>query len=194
VNLHDERYLPFEGHGAVGRWQITLDPNANRFDFSTIADVLLTMNYTARQGGEDLRQAALAALPGRQQVAFFDLEHDFADDWYRFLHPADDVSGNTLALDVKGRFPYQPGGADVEIAALDLYLALDVQGVTKVKLRLNVADATGQPTGPDLLSGQLLKALTQLDGTLFASVTPAAPLAPSARAVVARVLRALPFP
>jgi hypothetical protein len=178
LNLHDERYLPFEGHGAVGNWQITLDPNANRFDFSTIADVLLNVSYTARQGGDELRQAALDALPARQQVAFFDAEHDFSDSWYRFLHPADDIPGNTLAFDLTGRFAYQPGGADVEIAGIDVYLALDIQGTNQVKLGLQAVDATGQPTGPDLLAGQKLKAVAQLDGAFFATATPANPIVP----------------
>jgi hypothetical protein len=178
VNLHDERYLPFEGHGAAGRWQITLDLNANRFDFSTISDVLLNVSYTSRQGGDDLRQAALAALPAMQQVAFFDAAHDFSDDWYRFLHPADDAPGNALAFDLTNRFAYQPGGAGVEVAGIDVYLALDIQGTSEVKLSLKAADATGQPTGPDLLAGGKLKAMAQLDGAFFRTTTPANPIAP----------------
>src|SRR5258708_6064754 len=37
VNLHDERYLPFEGRGAISRWRLELPQETNAFDFTTIS-------------------------------------------------------------------------------------------------------------------------------------------------------------
>ena len=51
VNLRDERWLPFEGQGAISTWTLTLDPRDNNFDFTTITDVILHVRYTARDGG-----------------------------------------------------------------------------------------------------------------------------------------------
>lgn len=178
LNLHDERYLPFEGQGVISDWHITLDPQANRFDFTTITDVLLNVSYTARPGGTDLHDAAVDNLPNFQQVAFFDVAHDFSDNWYRFLHPADDQAGNALALDLTGRFPFQPGGADVQVSGIDIYFALDAGGTTQITLALHEVDANGQPTGADLLSGQKLTALDKFGGAYFASVNPTNPLDP----------------
>ena len=58
LNFNDERYLPFEFAGAVSRWRIELPPENNQFDLNTLSDVVIQLNYTAREGGEALRRAA----------------------------------------------------------------------------------------------------------------------------------------
>ena len=55
LSFHDERYLPFEYQGAVSRWRIELPPENNYFDLDTVTDVVLHLNYTARDGGDVLR-------------------------------------------------------------------------------------------------------------------------------------------
>jgi hypothetical protein len=144
LNMHDEPYLPFED-GGDQRLAHNADPD-NRFDFSTSTDVLINMSYTARPGGTELHDAAVANLPSFQQVAFFDAGHDFSDSWYRFLNPPDEPAGNVLAFDLTGRFPFQPGGADVEIAGMDVYLSLDAGGTNKVTMALHRGRCRG-PVG-----------------------------------------------
>ena len=63
ADFRDERYLPFEFAGAVSRWRIELPPETNFFDFDTLSDVVLHLNYTAREGGDVLRAAAAAETP-----------------------------------------------------------------------------------------------------------------------------------
>jgi hypothetical protein len=62
TNLRDERFLPFEGTGAVSTWKLELPAAFRRFDYNTIADVILHMRYTARQAGGLLGQAAVTAI------------------------------------------------------------------------------------------------------------------------------------
>jgi hypothetical protein len=87
VSFQDARYLPFEYHGAVSRWRIELPHENNYFEMDSLSDVVLNINYTAREGGEALRRAARAAtecdLPGAGWC-LFDLRHDFADAWELF--------------------------------------------------------------------------------------------------------------
>src|SRR5258705_1105507 len=59
LNFRDERYLPFEGAGVISRWRIEMPKENNAFDFNTLSDVVLHFKYTAREGGEILRRAAL---------------------------------------------------------------------------------------------------------------------------------------
>jgi hypothetical protein len=64
LNFGDERYLPFEGAGAVSRWTIGMPRDCNTFDFETISDVIISLRYTARDGGDPLRRAAQQAGSG----------------------------------------------------------------------------------------------------------------------------------
>ena len=51
ANLRDDRYLPFEGAGAISTWRIELPTDIPQFDFETISDVVLHLRYTAREAG-----------------------------------------------------------------------------------------------------------------------------------------------
>ncbi|MBL0317462.1 MAG: hypothetical protein IPP69_17520 [Flavobacteriales bacterium] len=57
LNFKDERYLPFEGAGAISSWKLEL-PEIHQFDYDTIADVILHVKYTSVDGGEQLRKEA----------------------------------------------------------------------------------------------------------------------------------------
>ncbi|MEU0988143.1 neuraminidase-like domain-containing protein [Streptomyces sp. NPDC005953] len=87
LNFRDERRLPFEFRGAVSRWRIDMRPENNRFDLDTVSDVVLHLNYTAREGGDVLRSAAEESsrrrLPG-SGVRYFDVRYDMTAAWQDF--------------------------------------------------------------------------------------------------------------
>jgi hypothetical protein len=107
VNLHDERYLPFEGCGVVSQWALELpaDPSGGglrQFDYDTISDVILHIRYTAREGGDLLRERATADLMKRianEQpedaapgcVRLLSVRHEFGDQWAALTAPAPPV-------------------------------------------------------------------------------------------------------
>jgi len=68
LNFRDERYLPFEGTGAVSRWRIQLPRDRNQFDVGTVSDVIMHLRYTSREGGEEQRAAAANQPPYRAFV------------------------------------------------------------------------------------------------------------------------------
>lgn len=57
-NFRDERYLPFEGAGVISKWKLDLPSQFRQFDYRSIADVVLHVSYTAREGGDRLKAAA----------------------------------------------------------------------------------------------------------------------------------------
>ncbi|MEM8651644.1 MAG: hypothetical protein AAGF54_14005 [Pseudomonadota bacterium] len=67
LDFHDERYLPFEGTGAVSSWRLRLPKDSNSIDFDAIADIIVTLRYTARDGGDayarDVRNLGNATIP-----------------------------------------------------------------------------------------------------------------------------------
>jgi hypothetical protein len=91
LDFNDQRYLPFEYMGAVSRWRIELPPENNYFDMDTLTDFVIRFGYTAREGGELLRQAAFAAarrhLPG-DGWRFFELRQDFQEAWQQLRDAA----------------------------------------------------------------------------------------------------------
>jgi hypothetical protein len=124
LNFNDPRYLPFEYMGTVSRWRIELPPETNYFDLDTLTDLVVHLNYTAREGGEALREAAMRAarcrLPG-DGWAFFDARHDFPDAWelLRRQRPQEEHGGRTLAMHLSRRFfPFLPRDPRIQITRL----------------------------------------------------------------------------
>jgi hypothetical protein len=72
LDFRDERYLPFEGTGAVSVWDLRMPPECNPgIDFDSIADVIVTLRYTARDGGLEFAKQvrAVYAEPGQGSPA-----------------------------------------------------------------------------------------------------------------------------
>ncbi|CAN5793682.1 hypothetical protein BH11BAC3_BH11BAC3_12890 [soil metagenome] len=63
LNFRDERYLPFEGAGAISTWRLELgsDIKLRQFDYNTISDIILHLKYTAREDSA-LKQPAMDNL------------------------------------------------------------------------------------------------------------------------------------
>ncbi|NEQ66041.1 MAG: hypothetical protein F6K21_11170 [Symploca sp. SIO2D2] len=49
LNFQDERYLPFEGTGAISDWVLELSENTPQNIIDSITDVIITLSYTAIQ-------------------------------------------------------------------------------------------------------------------------------------------------
>src|SRR5205823_2220637 len=126
LNFRDDRYLPFEGAGAIAGWRLTMPDPFRPFDYSTIADVVLHVKYTARDGGALLQRTALhqmvtavnaigAANSGFNRL--FSLKDEFPTEWYRFTQGTDasDPRTQEFALATR-RFPYLFSGPDVTLS------------------------------------------------------------------------------
>ncbi|MCX4985886.1 neuraminidase-like domain-containing protein [Streptomyces sp. NBC_00572] len=115
--LRDERFLPFEGAGAIGEWQLSLPDSFRRFDYETISDVVMQLRYTARDGGATLAAAAVSELHkalgswlhtggGTGLYRHFSARREFPDQWSRFLAtPAGSPAMLSFSLS-KRHFPY----------------------------------------------------------------------------------------
>ena len=125
TNLRDERFLPFEGAGAISTWNLSLPAELPAFDYTTISDVILHIRYTARQAGDPLGsqatkelQAMLDTAGQSGQALLFCLRYDFPTEWSAFVNGTADF---TVTLE-KQYFPYAVQGASkLTIDALTLY-------------------------------------------------------------------------
>ncbi|KAK1958584.1 hypothetical protein LY78DRAFT_726532 [Colletotrichum sublineola] len=88
------KYMPFEGAGAISSWRLEL-PEVRKFDYESISDVVMHIQYTALDGGFALRSAAsetarktaeASVIHGHDEGfwAMWDLKNDFINEWYDF--------------------------------------------------------------------------------------------------------------
>ncbi len=131
LSFRDERYLPFEGAGAVSEWSLELfsDLPANnpdpanpdygkalrQFDYNSISDAILHIKYTAREDAGPFKNGAVTHLRDYFEqdgetplVRMFNLRQEFPTAWHRFLNPANPADGNALDLEVnQDLFPFR---------------------------------------------------------------------------------------
>lgn len=106
LNFRDERYLPFEGAGAISTWKMSLPRATNGFDVSMVSDVIVHVRYTAREGGSALATNAKAAalhtspdMPHRFRLV--SLKTEFPDAWAQFMSPQPGEP-QTLSFEIDG--------------------------------------------------------------------------------------------
>lgn len=99
LDFNDDRYLPFEGTGAVSTWLLELPKQTNRFDFYTITDVVIHLRYMCKIDSGSFKQSVmdLDAFKQYRGVRLFSLAHEFATNWYAFKNQAN-VQSITLSL------------------------------------------------------------------------------------------------
>jgi hypothetical protein len=130
VNLEDDRYLPFEGCGAIGTYALELPDPSRTFDYSTITDVVFHVRYTARDGGRGFRTSVQSNIrSGLSQMILktgrtglfhaFDLRRDHPDLWHRLISTGTD----SFTLD-RNWLPYFISSQGVNLSILSLQLVV----------------------------------------------------------------------
>jgi hypothetical protein len=118
TDLRDERYLPFERAGAISTWRLEMPATFRLFDNDTIADVVLHVRYTARDGGASVREKCVLELRqtlnllqqasgGSGLARLFSLRHEFPTEWARLTNApvaAGKVSQSFMVT--RARFPF----------------------------------------------------------------------------------------
>jgi hypothetical protein len=133
-NFRDERYLPFEGAGAISNWQIELsaEKELRQFDYSTISDVILHLKYTARENGGLFKEKSVAyikdfflnaaELSDQPLMSMFSMKHELPAEWHRFLYPAIESTEQVLNFTVgNNRFPFFTQDRDIIVMKIEVF-------------------------------------------------------------------------
>ena len=131
LNFRDERYLPFEGAGATSTWSLELmnDVSLRQFDYETISDVILHLKYTASDGGNAFKTAAIAnlkqvitdaAVSGIPLSILFDVRHEYSDEWHQFINSTSDSVQLQLPVS-KDRLPFFAANQNVQADQITLF-------------------------------------------------------------------------
>lgn len=154
LNFQDERYLPFEGTGAVSTWRLELNGQQNAFDVSTLSDVVVKIEYSALQGGEVFAAAVKKLLKPSPAAKIFNLSQDFSAEWNSFM---ENPSAGLKIRVTRAMFPNM--GQKNKVVGLYMLFALsregaDVIGDTSMELNTKpVKPATPTDMGEALSIG-----------------------------------------
>ena len=134
LSFRDERYLPFEGAGAVSNWSLELFSDTSpdfgkplrQFDYGTITDAVVHIRYMAREDAGPFKNEAIkhlrdyfekeGAVPS---VRLFNLRQEFPTQWHRLLNPANPASGNVFEMEMApSLFPFRDEGKILNVNSI----------------------------------------------------------------------------
>lgn len=117
-----EMLLPFEGIGVDTAWEFRMPKASNLFDYRTIGDVLLTIEYTALDNF-DYRQQVIRELDTRISAERpFSFRQEFADQWYDLHNPEQTTTPMVVRFRTR-REDFPPNIEDLRIQHVVLYFA-----------------------------------------------------------------------
>jgi Tc toxin complex TcA C-terminal TcB-binding domain len=132
TNLRDDRYLPFEGAGAISSWRLELPNDLPQFDFESISDVIFHLRYTCRPAGQ-LAGPAISHVTDdiltepQNLIQLFCLNYDFGDAWHAFAAAASDAARTFTAAVTTDMFPYWVSHTGLDDALTATFSIIDVK-------------------------------------------------------------------
>ncbi|MCK4790247.1 MAG: peptidoglycan-binding protein [Desulfobacteraceae bacterium] len=117
-----EMLLPFESMGVDTMWEFRMPRAANQFDYSTIADVLITIDYTALNDFSYRQQVIRELEDSISGDRPFSFRHQLPDQWY-YLNNADPAATSIIVRFETRRADYPPNIDDLQIQQVLLYFA-----------------------------------------------------------------------
>jgi Tc toxin complex TcA C-terminal TcB-binding domain len=122
LDAQPEMLVPFEHIGVDATWQFSLPKPANPFDYGTIADILLTIDYTALANA-DYRAQVVEHLGSTVHLERpFSFRNDLPDQWYD-LHNSDQTATPMAITFRTGREDFTPHVDALAIEHVALYFA-----------------------------------------------------------------------
>ena len=130
LRFDSDRYLPFEGTGAVSTWRLELNGKKGSYNVNDLLEVTIKLKYTAKQGGQAFADTVKGMLKPYPSMRFFDMHFDFPAEWAEFV--SNDQEELVLPM---GRelFPNMQGG---RIAGIFMKHDLFEEGPMNVDLQL----------------------------------------------------------
>jgi hypothetical protein len=133
LDFRDERYLPFEYAGAVSSWKLELPGAVRQFDYRTIEDVIVHIDYTARDGGTTLRGDAEGSLAARfntvhgedePMAVVLSVHEAFPNAWQRFFEIEDGEHVLTVPVSAE-HFPYFARSTGFGVSEISFVMLLE---------------------------------------------------------------------
>ena len=163
INMQSDMLLPFESMGVDTFWEFQMPRAANPFDFRTIADVLITIDYTALNSFDYRQQVIKLLNPKLSGERAFIFTSQFADAWYDLHNP--EQSGTPMVVKFKTwREDFPANLEDLKIKQVLLFFSRAVDEFAEEKpLEVEVKHLRFTPQGAkDTIGG----GATTIDGVI----------------------------
>lgn len=157
LNFRDERYLPFEGAGAISTWGLELPSKLRSFSYDTISDVIIHISYTAKDDGAFRvivenqiadTLSAYASNPGLYRL--LSLKHEFPSAFHKLLNPQAGAAQTTEFSVEKSHFPYLFIDKTLTISEPKIYLkpkkGLSISTTPSMKINAANVNVTWDPS------------------------------------------------
>jgi hypothetical protein len=154
LNFRGEKYVPFEGAGAVSEWSLSLPTAVRMFDYNSISDVVVHLDYTASFDGlhRDVVQGITTGLVASVQdrlasdglVRAFSLRDEFPSPFAKLL------AGDAAEIEITDdHLPFFLRGATIDEATLV------VTNSGENTLNIGSVEVDGEPKGTPAEDEQL---------------------------------------
>jgi hypothetical protein len=153
-SFRDERYLPFEGSGAISNWKIELPSTVRSFNYNSIPDAIMHISYTAKEGNREAAEAALAGTISDYAAdnglyRLFSLKHEFPNSFHQLLNPQDGGAQATEISVDSNHFPYLFIDKTLNITEAKVYFKPNKgESISTTPININGADVVW-PVGED---------------------------------------------
>lgn len=141
LNFGDERYLPFEGTGAISTWKLEMDKASNPIDFDSISDIIVQLNYEAVAGDESFKSSIkkspkLSSFFGYQLL---NSKEQYSSEWFTFMNPEVSDTAQTFCFNIsESMFRRNLNNLDLSDVSLMLILTDHTVFEGKLTTTLNV--------------------------------------------------------
>lgn len=113
---------PFEGHGVETNWELRMEKAANPFDYQSIADVLITIEYEA-MNSFNYRTAVVSKLndeQSREQNLAISFKNNLPDQWFDLTNG---VNNQSVSFNIAER-DLVPNGEIGNVRNIAIYFAM----------------------------------------------------------------------
>jgi Salmonella virulence plasmid 28. len=152
LNFRDDRYMPFEGAGAISSWKLDLPKSFRQFDYQTINDVIIHVNYTAEydelfrdkveEQNDTIEGTLTQVLKDNPMSRSISLRQEFSTDFHRLTVQPTDTE--VLLRIAQKHFPFFLNGKPLKVTKSKLILVTpEGQTANGVGISINGANQTG---------------------------------------------------
>ena len=158
INFKDERYMPFEGAGAISSWKLSLPKNFRQFDYNTINDVIIHVSYTAEydelfrdkveEKNEAIEGTIINILKNNPISRVFSLRQEFSTDFHRLT---EQPLNTAVTIQIQDKhFPLFMSENTLQVTAAKLVLVTPTtQTVAGLNIKVDGVSQTGFLKDPD---------------------------------------------